>query len=380
MIENKENVLLDDEVTTIGESSTLPHRPGEPNREDHDPYLLTNCTVPPIMTYTNSLTFSDISMPFPSLSTFNSLGPNGILQQQNNYPAVPTTQLQNYTSFGQVHGSYLSQFYTPRNTEESEQPHYLMQNNFSNSQLVTVNDLNIAASALLDLTPTIPQHELHRDPSSCTETAYFNINQGRAVKQSRNQREMQPLSRRKKVVLDVNEKESDNSFILVKANIESRAQELLNDTAYTIQACKCKNSHCLKLYCNCFQTGTLCDALVCQCRGCENNAEHSIPRGSRTRAIYEVLHRRLDAFGPRQRKRTGFGCSCKKSRYGDTNFFGIPYIPIFSTFLPFLSRCDAGAYKSIAIVSQMERLVQRNVVVTIVKTIQVRTITFEVQL
>lgn len=37
------------------------------------------------------------------------------------------------------------------------------------------------------------------------------------------------------------------------------------------RVCNCKNSKCLKLYCECFASGNYCDSQVCNCIGCGNN-------------------------------------------------------------------------------------------------------------
>jgi Tesmin/TSO1-like CXC domain, cysteine-rich domain len=328
IIENKENTLLNDETITVGNSSSVPvqYNSGQVNRDGSNSFAPNSMYYPPTMAYTNSLTFSDISMPFPSLVTSKSFGPNGVLNyQQNNLPVVPTTQLQNYTSFGLLHGTdstSLSPFLTPCITGESKLPQYPMQTgqdlNFNNSQLASSNELNIVANALLDLTPALVQQDPSPNPSLLSNNSDHLINQACHIVNNQSQPPKKLISARpKKIARDSNsiENEAKFPFLMMKARLESRVQELLTDIPYTLQACKCKNTHCLKLYCNCFQTGTFCDELVCQCRGCENSAEHSKPRGARTRAIYEILHRRLDAFEPRQRKKTGYGCSCKKSKY-----------------------------------------------------------------
>ena len=37
--------------------------------------------------------------------------------------------------------------------------------------------------------------------------------------------------------------------------------------------CNCKNSKCLKLYCECFSSGHYCDPDTCNCKNCENTIE-----------------------------------------------------------------------------------------------------------
>jgi hypothetical protein len=91
-------------------------------------------------------------------------------------------------------------------------------------------------------------------------------------------------------------------------------RNLFENVPLTDRPCKCSNSRCLKLYCECFHYGYFCDIRMCKCRGCLNNEEHNQPRGERIIAVKTILARRPHAFSEvRVRKRTGKGCGCKKS-------------------------------------------------------------------
>lgn len=91
-------------------------------------------------------------------------------------------------------------------------------------------------------------------------------------------------------------------------------RDVFNNVPFTDRPCKCSNSRCLKLYCECFHYGFFCDDRMCKCRGCLNNEEHNQPRGERFIAIKKILARRPHAFSEiRVRRRTGKGCGCKKS-------------------------------------------------------------------
>ena len=82
-------------------------------------------------------------------------------------------------------------------------------------------------------------------------------------------------------------------------------------------SCKCKSSHCLKLYCACFQSGSLCNDR-CKCISCLNSPKENVPNGARQKAVASCLERRMDAFDSRTRKRgAGTGCACIKSMYVD---------------------------------------------------------------
>ncbi|KAL3498437.1 hypothetical protein ACH5RR_041169 [Cinchona calisaya] len=91
--------------------------------------------------------------------------------------------------------------------------------------------------------------------------------------------------------------------------------------------CNCKNSRCLKLYCECFASGTYCHG--CNCTKCHNTLEHE---ALRKEMIEIILERNPDAFRPKiakspVRTRDGKveahkvaimgkhnkGCNCKKS-------------------------------------------------------------------
>ena len=84
--------------------------------------------------------------------------------------------------------------------------------------------------------------------------------------------------------------------------------------------CNCRNSRCLKLYCECFASGQYCYA--CNCQGCHNNPEND---EMRKRAIEQTLERNPSAFRPKINHsapgaantdsvgRHNKGCHCKKS-------------------------------------------------------------------
>ena len=60
------------------------------------------------------------------------------------------------------------------------------------------------------------------------------------------------------------------------------------------RACNCKNSRCLKLYCECFASGRYCNA--CNCSNCMNNKDHE---QARSKAIETILERNPNAFRPK---------------------------------------------------------------------------------
>ncbi|KAL8522041.1 hypothetical protein ACS0TY_012259 [Phlomoides rotata] len=82
--------------------------------------------------------------------------------------------------------------------------------------------------------------------------------------------------------------------------------------------CKCRNSRCLKLYCECFASGVYCDG--CNCINCHNKKEYE---DYRRESIEAILERKPDAFrskiasSPNGAADGGVehnkGCNCKKS-------------------------------------------------------------------
>ena len=84
--------------------------------------------------------------------------------------------------------------------------------------------------------------------------------------------------------------------------------------------CNCRNSRCLKLYCECFTSGLYCD--LCNCLNCCNNVENAVLRQE---AIESTLDRNPNAFRAKVSEQTqaggsdeavgkhNKGCHCKKS-------------------------------------------------------------------
>mmetsp|Transcript_5978 Transcript_5978/g.22878 ORF Transcript_5978/g.22878 Transcript_5978/m.22878 type:complete len:150 (+) Transcript_5978:299-748(+) len=84
------------------------------------------------------------------------------------------------------------------------------------------------------------------------------------------------------------------------------------------KSCNCRNSRCLKLYCECFSSGLYCER--CNCTNCSNSVESA---DERQEAVEAVLDRNLIAFRPKIASnnigriffdgRHNKGCHCKKS-------------------------------------------------------------------
>ncbi|GMG99066.1 hypothetical protein Nepgr_000906 [Nepenthes gracilis] len=103
--------------------------------------------------------------------------------------------------------------------------------------------------------------------------------------------------------------------------------ELRDETPKKPKRCNCKNSKCLKLYCECFASGIYCDG--CNCTNCHNNVENE---DARKDAVELILDRNPNAFRPKiansphgsqddkeEASRVALvgkhnkGCNCKKS-------------------------------------------------------------------
>jgi len=80
------------------------------------------------------------------------------------------------------------------------------------------------------------------------------------------------------------------------------------------RACKCPKNQCVKLYCECFHRGQVCDPSECNCKKCLNTAAESGPTGARTKRVKELLSRKGSNAFKVKPKKTGVGCMCKKSR------------------------------------------------------------------
>jgi len=74
--------------------------------------------------------------------------------------------------------------------------------------------------------------------------------------------------------------------------------------------CRCQKSRCLKLYCDCFQSGAMCKD-DCDCKSCGNTTSNR----KRQNVIDDILAHKPEAFMLRAAPKTEVvGCRCKKSR------------------------------------------------------------------
>ena len=83
----------------------------------------------------------------------------------------------------------------------------------------------------------------------------------------------------------------------------SENPHVLNDSSLSAQinnkthcdTCNCKNSKCLKLYCECFRQGKMCGS-NCSCQNCQNTSNYS---ELRDKIIKSIKSKNPNAFEPR---------------------------------------------------------------------------------
>jgi hypothetical protein len=87
-----------------------------------------------------------------------------------------------------------------------------------------------------------------------------------------------------------------NKNLLKKKHFQTKEEKILNDSSSFSKTkihgiifkkscpikkqkkncCNCKNSQCLKLYCQCFSKFDFCDPDFCSCVGCANTKENEV--------------------------------------------------------------------------------------------------------
>lgn len=118
-----------------------------------------------------------------------------------------------------------------------------------------------------------------------------------------------------------NKDDTSNKFFLTETVKKEKSEVASPQVSDFI--CNCKKSKCLKLYCECFAKGKLCNSL-CNCFDCCNKQESCKQRKMALRNTYlksrknekdaqEVLEMDLDSFVLPNCNTRNLGCNCKKS-------------------------------------------------------------------
>ncbi|XP_055342819.1 protein lin-54 homolog [Paramacrobiotus metropolitanus] len=109
-----------------------------------------------------------------------------------------------------------------------------------------------------------------------------------------------------------------NSRQCTSLSFMGQKQQVSFSSAQIGKPCHCSKSHCLKLYCDCFNRGVECQA-GCACVECHNNSEHEADRSV---VIAMILSKNSQAFQPKVQtdsqsgsgdKAHVRGCRCRKS-------------------------------------------------------------------
>ena len=121
---------------------------------------------------------------------------------------------------------------------------------------------------------------------------------------------MKSLHLQKNKIYPINQLNSHDQFICKKMSID--LDDDINEPNISnkkITGCNCKNSGCLKRYCECFSRMKYCD-VNCQCKNCLNNIKSEKERNE---AIRVYLIKSPVSFKKINMDLTNVTCNCKKS-------------------------------------------------------------------
>ena len=94
----------------------------------------------------------------------------------------------------------------------------------------------------------------------------------------------------------------------VRSNINSSTN--LSSSEKPISRCTCKNSNCLKFYCECFANGKYCDNNNCICLNCKNTQENEKLRIEKYK---EIISRNPKAIQKIKSTKKSWTCKCRNS-------------------------------------------------------------------
>ena len=228
------------------------------------------------------------------------LGNNPIIFSRvrtQSYTEHDSSNASSYTMQPQIHpANFMAQQFSPISSNKSNSyPHFLFPGEVAIHQANNYNPL-YAQPSNLDNYPPTNNHMARRGT-----TAAPPCQSNGQVKRKRDEMALGP----------------HNAITTSSSNQSSGLLNLLCNVSVNFGSrldigCKCSRTRCLKLYCDCFQSGKVCIS-TCACNSCLNTKEESGDHGERTKAIHSILNRRPDAFQKRE-KNADAGCACKNSK------------------------------------------------------------------
>ena len=92
--------------------------------------------------------------------------------------------------------------------------------------------------------------------------------------------------------------------------VKKMSIDLADQSQPKFVGCNCKNSQCLKRYCECFTRMKYCDPLICSCKNCYNTIDKEKERNE---AIHSYMMKSPISFKKINMSEYQLVCSCKKS-------------------------------------------------------------------
>ncbi|KAH8078802.1 DNA-binding transcription factor [Aureococcus anophagefferens] len=103
------------------------------------------------------------------------------------------------------------------------------------------------------------------------------------------------------------------SVKITPSSVELRRAIARASATKRFKPCNCRNSRCLKLYCDCFAAGRFCEE-SCKCVDCHNDQAHARDRDDAIKATLEKNPKAFRAKVNAKAKTHQNGCHCKKSK------------------------------------------------------------------
>ena len=176
------------------------------------------------------------------------------------------------------------------------------------------------STAAADDAAAVPEveTELSRSSSPSSSDARSEITAAATAKESEPEQRFEPNPQPAVATKDDDGKHDENTVMteMALARLLGQLGTPPDTTAALrlpqLKPCNCKNSKCLKLYCDCFALSQFCLS-ECKCNECENTTAHVAERGN---AVKFLLAKNPHAFESKigNAKKHTLGCRCKKSK------------------------------------------------------------------